>query len=110
MKANFLIRHPSEGIGDVAYFLATALTPETRRRHEAGFLAGYFQILADNGVTGIDLETLVQRYRAHLAYPFEAMLVTLAVGGLMESESNLELIRRTAAAVEDLDAFAALPI
>lgn len=99
-----------EGISDVAYFLATALDPETRRLHEADFLASYLQILTDNGVADIDLKTLLERYRAHLVYPFEAMLVTLAVGGLMDSKSNLELIRRTAAAVEDLEAFYALPI
>jgi len=62
----------------------------------------------DNGVTGIDLASQVQRYRAHLIYPFEAMLVTLAIGGMMDLESNLELIRRTVAVVEDLDAFAVL--
>jgi len=37
------------------------------------------------------------------------MLVTLAIGGMMDVKSNLELIRRTAAAVEDLDAFAVMP-
>lgn len=99
-----------EGIGDVAYFLATALDPEVRRRHEPELLAGYFQVLADHKVPGIELGSLLQRYRAHLAYPFEAMLVTLAIGGMMDLESNLELIRRTAAAVEDLDAFSALPL
>jgi len=99
-----------EGISDVAYFLATALTPETRRLHEATLLASYVQILMDNGVTGIDLESQLQRYRAHLVYPFEAMLVTLAIGGMMDLDSNLELIRRTAAAAEDLDAFAVLPM
>ncbi|MGZ8145032.1 MAG: phosphotransferase [Methylosarcina sp.] len=99
-----------EGIGDVAYFLATALDPEIRRRHEPEFLAGYFQVLTDHKVPRIELSTLAQRYRAHLAYSFEAMLVTLAVGGMMDLESNLELIRRTAAAVEDLDSFSALPI
>jgi hypothetical protein len=47
---------------------------------------------------------LVQRYRAHLVYPFEAMVVTLAVGGMMKRESNLKLIRRAAIAIEDHDA------
>ncbi|MBE0436345.1 MAG: phosphotransferase [Methylomicrobium sp.] len=97
-----------EGISDVAYFLATALSPETRRLHEASLLSRYVRILMDNGVTGIDLASQVQRYRAHLIYPFEAMLVTLAIGGMMDLESNLELIRRTVAVVEDLDAFAVL--
>lgn len=95
-----------EGIGDVAYFLATALTPETRRTHEAHLLARYHQVLTAHKVAAPDPTTLRQRYRAHLVYPFEAMVVTLAVGGLMELESNLELIRRAATAVEDHEAFA----
>jgi len=99
-----------EGISDVAYFLATALTPETRRLHEAGLLSSYVQILMSHGVAGIDLESQLRRYRAHLVYPFEAMLITLAIGGMMDLASNLELIRRTAAAVEDLDAFTHMPM
>lgn len=99
-----------EGISDVAYFLATALSVETRRLFEAELLVKYAQMLADNGVAGVDNTRLVQRYRAHLVYAFEAMVVTLAVGGMMKLDSNLELIRRTATAVDELDAFSALPI
>lgn len=99
-----------EGVSDVAYFLSTALSVETRRLYEADLLFKYAQALADNGVDDVDNTQLVQRYRAHLVYAFEAMVVTLAVGGMMNLDSNLELIRRTAAAVEHLDAFAALPI
>ncbi|MGZ5028166.1 MAG: phosphotransferase, partial [Methylobacter sp.] len=99
-----------EGVSDVAYFLSTALNPETRRLHEAELLVRYAQALADNGVGDVDNSRLVQRYRAHLVYAFEAMIVTLAVGGMMNLDCNLELIRRTASAVEELDAFSALPI
>ena len=99
-----------EGIGDVAYFLATALNPEVRRAHEVGLVAAYARGLQDHGVKGIDIKSLMQRYRAHLIYPFEAMVVTLAVGGMMKTESNYELIRRTVAAIEELDAFAAIQI
>ena len=99
-----------EGISDVAYFLATALSPEMRRLHEVDLLSGYAQTLADNGVLGVDADYLLQRYRAHLVYAFEAMVVTLAVGGMMDLHCNLELIRRTAAAVQELDAFAVLPV
>ncbi|MFM9912281.1 MAG: aminoglycoside phosphotransferase family protein [Methylophilaceae bacterium] len=98
-----------EGISDVAYFLATAIAPETRRAHERTLVERYQQQLAKEGVDA-DLSILWQRYRAHLVYPFEAMVVTLAVGGLMDLESNLELIRRAATAVEDHDAFAAMQI
>ncbi len=99
-----------EGIGDVAYFLATALSPEIRRAHEGRLVAAYAQGLRNHGVAGIDTEVLMQRYRAHLIYPFEAMVVSLAVGGMMKLESNYELIRRAAAAVEELDAFSAIRI
>jgi thiamine kinase-like enzyme len=99
-----------EGISDISYFLATALDPEIRRRHEIDFLDIYLQILVQKGITAIDKQSLMQRYRAHLAYAFEAMILTLAVGGLMPLEINLELIRRTAKAVEDHDVFSVLPI
>jgi len=98
-----------EGISDVAYLLSTALAPEIRRLHERRLVENYGRILIENGID-INITELWERYRAHLVYPFEAMIVTLAVGGMMPLESNLELIRRTAAAVEELDAFSALPI
>jgi hypothetical protein len=99
-----------EGIGDIAYFLATALSPETRRTHEAQLVTRYQQCLIDQGIAGLDSSTLWQRYRAHLMYPFEAMVATLAVGGLMALKSNLELIRRAAVAVADHDAFSTIPV
>ena len=94
-----------EGISDIAYFLATSLAPEVRRLHEFSLLSRYVQVLLDNGVEGIDVTSQMQRYRAHLVYPFEAMLITLSIGSMMDLESNLELIRRTAIAVEDHDTF-----
>jgi hypothetical protein len=98
-----------EGAGDVAYFLATSLLPEARRRYEAGLLSRYRRALGECGVEAPDATTLARRYRAHLVCPFEAMVVTLAVGGMMPPAQNLELIRRAAAAVEDHDSYAAGP-
>ncbi len=99
-----------EGVSDVAYFLATTLSSDIRQQHELDLLAKYGQLLTANGVANIDNTALLQRYRAHLTYAFEAMVVTLAVGGMMNLEHNLELIRRTAAAVDTLDAFSAVPL
>lgn len=99
-----------EGIGDVAYFLATALEPECRRAHEKQLLSLYLATLAQHGVKGLDQNREFLRYRAHLAYPLEAMILTLAIGDMMEFRSNLELIRRASAAAEDHDAFAALAV
>ena len=98
-----------EGVSDVAYFLATALSPEIRRQHEKNLLCLYADTLCEHGITSISQESLMPRYRAHCCYAFEAMLVTLAVGGMMNLSCNLELIRRTAAAVQELNAFCALP-
>jgi hypothetical protein len=97
-----------EGIGDVAYFLATSLNPETRRIHEASLVSAYALALQSHGVPDVEPDSLMQRYRAHLIYPFEAMVITLAVGGMMKPENNYELIRRATAAIEDRDAFGAV--
>jgi len=97
-----------EGIGDVAYFLATALAPETRRAHELDLLRAYWLALQEKGVAGLDFERLLLRYRLHLAYPFEAMVVTLAIGGMMNEQCNLKLIERASAAIQDWDSFGAI--
>jgi hypothetical protein len=97
-----------EGIADIAYFLATALEPELRQAHERPLLDLYRQTLAAHGVAETAPDALWRRYRAHLSYPFEAMVVTLAVGGMMEENANLEMIRRAACAISDLDGFEAL--
>jgi hypothetical protein len=99
-----------EGLSDVAYFLATALSPETRRLHERELLDCYWQMLQKQGIATFDEDLQLQRYRAHLSYPFEAMVITLSIGGMMNASCNLELIKRAAAAIEDWDAFSALGI
>lgn len=99
-----------EGIGDLAYLLATALKPQVRRNQENALLDLYRECLIQEGIEAPKPADLLLRYRAHLVYPLEAMLVTLAVGGMLEAHANRELIRRAACACEDQQAFAALPI
>ena len=99
-----------EGVSDLAYFMATALEPPVRRNNETELIEHYIQCLARHGIENIDFKQTEARYRAHLIYPFEAMLVTLAVGGMMELDANLKLIGRATAAVEENNAFASLPI
>ncbi len=96
-----------EGAGDLAYLLATALEPAVRREAEDALLARYADALVEHGAPRLDASALRDRFRAHLTYAFEAMVVTLAVGGLIDDPICLELVRRTAAAVADHDAFAA---
>lgn len=97
-----------EGVGDVAYLLATALAPEVRRAAEGELLTRYREELARHGGPALEPAALYERYRAHLTYAFEAMVVTLAVGGLMADEVVEELIRRAALTVLEADAFGAV--
>ena len=93
-----------EGVADVAYFLATSLETELRRQYENRLLRLYCASLAQEGIT-LEFAVLWDRYRLHLGYPFEAMLLTLAVGGLMDLEGNRTMIQRAVAAVIDHQVF-----
>jgi Ecdysteroid kinase-like family len=92
-----------EGVSDVAYFLATSLDPVSRREYEKQLLSVYLTQLVKHGVEDFDEHQLFQRYRVHLSYAFEAMVVTLSIGGMMDLDANLEQVRRVTAAVDDHD-------
>lgn len=96
-----------EGIGDVAYLLGTGLEPAERAACERDLLARWADALAAAGGPRLPAAGLEQRYRAHLTYAFEAMAVTLAIGGLMKDEVARTLVSRAAAAVAHHDAFGA---
>lgn len=96
-----------DGAGDVAYLLATALEPDVRRTHEEALLARYADGLARHGAHGAT-GNLFERYRCHLAYPMEAALATLGIGGLMNEAAALDYVRRSTAAATDHDALARL--
>ena len=99
-----------EGVGDLAYLLALALAPSTRREAEDDLLRRYHRGLVAAGVAAPELGRLRARYRAHLTYAFEAMVVTLAVGGLMDDDVATLLVRRAASAVADREAFGAFEL
>jgi len=57
----------THGATDLTFFVATNLTVEDRRRHEADLLARYADGLAGHGVAAADTATLARTYRtAHL--------------------------------------------
>ena len=93
-----------DGIADVAYFLATSLESELRQATESDLLELYRKELENSGVF-LAAETLRERYRLHLSYPLEAMLLTQAIGGLMDQQGNETMIRRAASAVADNKVF-----
>jgi hypothetical protein len=90
---------------DVAYLLATALDVATRRANEKSLLDHYRTELQRAGVEPPPVEQAWREYVANLVYPLEAMVVTLAVGGLQPRDGLQRVIERAVAAVRDHDAF-----
>jgi hypothetical protein len=94
--------------GDVAYLLATALEVTTRRANERALLDHYHAELRHVGVEPPLAGESWRQYVANLVYPLEAMVITLAVGGLQQRDGVQRAIERAATAVRDHDAFDAL--
>lgn len=93
---------------DVTYLIVTALDPETRRAHQHDLLAGYLDALARAGVADPPRQAdAFEQYRS-------AALWGLVIGWLIcppenyGEEITAANISRTVAAVEDLEAFAAI--
>lgn len=93
---------------DVAYFLATGLDAHVRRAHGATLFERYLEGLATAGGPILDERQADVARRAHTVVAFEAMVVTIGVGGLMRAGVIESLVERTAQAVVDDDAFGAL--
>ncbi len=94
-----------EGISDIAYFLATSLDSNIRKANEYQLINHYIKELSKKDIANLNPEQIHQRYRSHLIYPLEAMLVTLAVGDMINLAANKTLIKRAASAVEDNNTF-----
>ena len=100
------------GLYDVAYFLGASVTTDVRRSIESDMLREYSDVLLGMGVTGFTVEDCWRLYRSHM---LGRLLISIFVcGGLnMADERNRQLaesgLRRTLAAIKDLDAAEFLP-
>ena len=101
-----------DGLYDVAYFMTSSVSTEVRRGIEREALQEYHDLLCDSGVTDFTFEQCWRHYRRNML----GMLVpsVCAGGGLdMGNERVRELgetmLRRTLAAIEDLDAAEFMP-
>ena len=101
-----------DGLYDVAYFMTTSVPTEVRRSIEREALKEYCNLLRDTGVSDISFEHCWQRYRRHLL----GMLVpsVCAGGGIDMGNERIRakvetMLRRTLAAIEDLDAAEFMP-
>jgi aminoglycoside phosphotransferase (APT) family kinase protein len=93
---------------DVVYFVTAALSIEDRRKSERDLLAGYVGRLRALGVEPPDPDTMWMSYRKAAMYGFYVWLVNPAEW--QPEHVNTAATRRFAAALEDLDVFAALGV
>jgi hypothetical protein len=99
------------GSRDLAYALATALTPEQRRAWERELIARYGESLARRrGVRG-DPEALWFHYRTQMLHALWMWTITLChsrwLPDMQPEATSTELIVRIATAIVDLDSLAA---
>ena len=94
------------GLYDVAYFLATSVTSDVRRKVEREALAEYHEILRTMGAHDLTFEECWALYRQNIVGRLITAVITC--GGLdLNDERSYQLaeisLRRTLTAIEDLD-------
>ena len=96
------------GSRDLAYCIATAVTPERRRAWERDLLRYYMEEFAARGGPALDFERLFTWYRQQLFAALAWWSGTLGqppeAPKMQPPETSLEFIRRIAIAIDDLDA------
>jgi hypothetical protein len=97
--------HPSR---ELAYTLITSLTPEHRRTAQRDLLDDYRRALAAAGGPELDRDDLWLRYRQGALYAYTATLITVGMGGMQVEDIAMEGLRRSVAALDDLETVAAL--
>lgn len=97
---------------DFSYLVAGGLTVEDRRAWERGLLEHYLHALDTAGGAPPPLEEAWTAYRQQSLWPYYAWLSTIGHGALQPDmqpdEVSLEMVARTAAAVDDHDPVALL--
>jgi hypothetical protein len=99
------------GAYDVAYFMASNLTPEVRRAHGDALLRDYGRALFAHGVTDYSFERLQSDFRLSVA-----LLLANTIGNLTSLDVTNErgaalfelILGRTAQAAADLDVLSAI--
>jgi hypothetical protein len=97
--------HPSR---ELAYTLVTGMTTADRQASERELLDDYRLALASAGGPELDRDELWDRYRQGALYAYVAALITAGMGGMQAETIALEGLRRSVAALEDLDTVALL--
>ena len=92
--------HPSR---ELAYTLVTGMTTADRQASERELLDDYRRALASAGGPDLDRDDLWDRYRQGALYAYVAALITAGMGGMQVENIAMEGLRRSVAALDDLD-------
>jgi hypothetical protein len=96
---------------DLAYALASAMPVERRRKFGATLLRDYLAKLHDSGGPRVSLEEALQLIRPQLLSALAWWTYTMPIKGISNKqplEATLEMIKRIARAIADLDALEAV--
>jgi aminoglycoside phosphotransferase (APT) family kinase protein len=97
---------------DFAYCVNSACEPQARREWERGLLEAYLERLAAHGGDAPSFDDAWLSYRQQSFWPFTAWVFTIGRAWyqpeMQPVDRCLAIIRRTAAAIDDLDSFGAL--
>jgi hypothetical protein len=97
--------HPGR---ELAYTLITGMTTADRRAAERDLLDEYRRALVAAGGPELEHDDLWDRYRQGAQYPFIATLIVAGAGGMQAENIAAEGLRRSVAALDDLDTVALL--
>jgi hypothetical protein len=99
-----------QGIRDVAYFIILSLDTDLRRAHERTLVDRYVRRLRDAGVPRdeANADWLWERYRSFSIYAYIGASVTTTMSDLQPEHVARTGLRRSAVAVDDLDALSLL--
>jgi hypothetical protein len=97
--------HP---LRDVTYHLVLGMTVPDRRAHERDLLAHYTAELAAHGGPAIHPDEAWRQHRRMAAYAYVAAMFTSGLGGLQNADIADAGLRRSSAAIADLESAALL--
>ncbi|OBH11101.1 hypothetical protein A5695_20025 [Mycobacterium sp. E1747] len=99
---------------DFAYLVNSGCEPEDRRLWQEDLIRRYVQTLRDTGGPVIDFDVALLQYRQQSFWPYTAWAFTIGRAAyqpkMQPVDTCLAVIRRTAAAIDDLDAFDSLEL
>lgn len=99
---------------DVAYLINTGCEPDDRKAWQDDLLSAYLDALHGSGGPRIPLSDALLTYRQHAFWPYTAWAFTIGRAfyqpKMQPVDTCLTIVRRTATAIHELDAFEAVGV